>query len=599
VKRNWLVVLASAVGLALATAEPSPAAVTARFSSAFPMGQGTLRVASDTSDAITLTCSDGFVVVNGDAPDTGPVRCSLANAIQVIGGPGDNVIAVSGSLPAGTFGVFRGASGLTSIQGGAGDDVVIGPTNGFARLEGGPGDDVLEGRTLDRYLFGPAETPELDTIVESPQTSCSPSFFDSNQPGLTYWTVPWDAADFTELAASDPVTLAAASPAGIFAIHRNRTIRLDRPGSVSIEAVAGGAGNDILAGACMTLGGPGDDRLAGSREGDLILGGPGNDELEGRDGPDTLNGGSGEDRLHGGQGDDALAGMHGNDSSFGGAGGDIYLFEPTGGSEAERVTEERTSGVDVLSFALPADSSMTASLGARGDVVASARGLIVRTEAGGAAQIEGVIGGAGPDRLIGSAGANHFWSGGGIDLVAGGPGNDTYHVDWAASMPYGAYGFWEEPWGGPFDRGVQPRRSLYDQESETPRASVLRLAEPRAGGIDALDLAESWMVSPGSASRLQGHLRGARVDLSAARQIMRTRWIQVVAARQRAGANLERVRGTSYQDVLIGNSAANVLEGRHSRDLVIGRGGSDTCLTYRREDVLRGCEHVRPRDPDR
>jgi Ca2+-binding RTX toxin-like protein len=225
--------------------------------------------------------------------------------------------------------------------------------------------------------------------------------------------------------------------------------------------------------------------------------------------------------------------------------------------------------------------------------------LTVRTDSGEASRFEGIIGGAGSDRLLGSSTGNHFWSGGGDDFAAGGRGDDVYHIDWVADMPRGAYGYMEEPWGGPFDRGVPPTRFSADQESGTPFRSRLRLLERRNAGVDTVDLAEGSMSSPGAWVRLEGHVRGARVDLSASRLIMRTRWVEVVAAQRGVAANLERVRGSADRDVLIGNAAANVLEGRHGRDLVSARGGTDTCLTYRREDRLRGCERIRPRDPDR
>jgi Ca2+-binding RTX toxin-like protein len=587
-----------AVACAVAAAPPSSAAVSSKFSSSFPTGQGTLRVESDGSDAVSLACSGGFVVVNGRQPDTGPVACSRVNGIDVFGGPGDNLITVSGSLPASTLRVFRGLSGRTSIRAGAGDDVVIGPSAGLAELDGGPGSDVLEGRTLDRYVFGPTDASELDTIVEPLQPACYPSFFESNQRGRVYWTVPWDSADFTSLPREDPVTLDAALPGGIFAMHRNRTIRLERVG-VAIEAVAGGAGNDRLAGGCMVVGGPGDDRLAGGKDGDLLLGGLGDDELDGRGGPDTLNGGPGRDRLQGGEGADALAGMEGGDSLQGGPGGDVYLFTAPSVPEVERIAEERTAGVDVLSLAVPSEAAVVANLGARGEEVATAPRLTVRTDAGEASRFEGIIGGAGSDRLVGNSAANHFWSGGGDDFVAGGRGDDVYHADWVADMPRGAYGYMEEPWGGPFDRGVPPTRLSADRESGTPFRSKLRILERRNAGVDTIDLAEGSMSSPAAWIRLEGHVRGARVDLSASRLIMRTRWIEVMAARRGVAANLERIRGTSYRDVLIGNAAANVLEGRQDRDLVAGGRGRDTCLTYRREDRLRGCERIRPRDPDR
>jgi hypothetical protein len=75
--------------------------------------------------------------------------------------------------------------------------------------------------------------------------------------------------------------------------------------------------------------------------------------------------------------------------------------------------------------------------------------------------------------------------------------------------------------------------------------------------------------------------------------------ISAVAGTRATAANLENVRGTIYDDRIVGNAAANVIQGRQGRDRISGDAGLDTCLVHRSEDVLRGCERIRARNPDR
>ncbi len=99
---------------------------------------------------------------------------------------------------------------------------------------------------------------------------------------------------------------------------------------------SGDAGNDVLKAKNGTLaifdGGPGNDKLVGSSNGDTLNGGSGADVLIGLAGEDTLSGGSGDDDLFGGRdadmlfgdaGVDRLNGNLGNDTLFGGSGDDI------------------------------------------------------------------------------------------------------------------------------------------------------------------------------------------------------------------------------------------------------------------------------------
>src|SRR5436309_3087464 len=64
-------------------------------------------------------------------------------------------------------------------------------------------------------------------------------------------------------------------------------------------------------------GGPGDERLKGTRFADTIDGNGGNDRIRGLAGDDQLTGGPGNDRVFGGQGNDTIFGVQGNDRLWG------------------------------------------------------------------------------------------------------------------------------------------------------------------------------------------------------------------------------------------------------------------------------------------
>lgn len=548
-------------------------------------------MASDAADPIVITCAGGFALVNGVAPNTGPVTCRAVNRLSVTGGPGDNRIDASRFALAPLMDT-QGVSASAEIDGGAGDDDIRGPTMGIARMVGGAGSDRLEGNGIERYAFGEATSEEVDTIVDPSRPVCSPSFFDLNSYNVTTYSVSWDALDFTALPADDGVVVDSSAPAGLLARHRNRTVRLVSGGGIAIEAIAGGAGADVLSGGCMVVGNAGDDRLTGSvARGDLVLGGPGADRLAGSGGPDLLAGGQGADSLDGGQGADTLSGGPQDDALAGGPAGDAYLFGTADGPQTDTLVEGVTRGLDVLS--LEFSGSVFADLASHGPLLASAESTRVLVAPALAWNVEGVIGGSGDDRLLGNPGANHFWSGGGNDRMVGGRGDDTYHLNWIASMPNAAYGHWGGGWVGPFDPEDVPAHSPWDERLPV---STVEIVERARGGRDTLDAAEIFLPE-GDREPIDGQLEGgARIDLSAPRWLMRSREIRA-AASPGSSAHLERIRGTSYGDFLIGNAAANVLEGRRGADVVAGRGGRDTCVVHAREDKLRGCERIRAGGP--
>jgi RTX calcium-binding nonapeptide repeat (4 copies) len=158
-----------------------------------------------------------------------------------------------------------------------------------------------------------------------------------------------------------------------------------------------GDGNDRSIAGGVTTGGAGNDIIAGSDDLDILDGGDGRDTVDGRGEADVVTGGAGRDLLIGGAGHDNIQG---------GADIDFASFEDH-------------------SLAVTASLDNVANDGSFGE-----NDLI-------AADVEGIIGGAGDDTLNGNAGPNDIDGGdggdvinpgGGPDFVDGGTGNDRINA---------------------------------------------------------------------------------------------------------------------------------------------------------------------------
>jgi Ca2+-binding RTX toxin-like protein len=591
------------VGLFLGAAQTAGAAVRSEYIAQPLALQGTLRVESDAADSIVVACVGARVEVNGAAPDTGPLECSRPTRIEVVGGPGDNRIDLGGITPAQSAGTYRGVAASATVDGGAGDDTIVGAAGGYVRIAGGAGNDWMQGRGgLDTYVFAPAPAPERDTIVEPVDPECDDSYVETNQPGRSSWTVVWDAVDFSALESDDSLTLDERAPEGQLASHRNRTVFSPRSSQgVAIEAVMAGPGNDRVTAHCMAVGSAGNDLLAGAgRAGSLLLGGLGDDSVTGGRGPDRLEGGAGADRIGGGAGEDGLVGESGDDTLHGGADGDVYLFGAADSAQSDLVGEASGPGLDVLSFDFGGGSRLTADLSRSSGVLARAQGFELRAEPGAARFFEGLVGTRGNDRLIGHDGRNHFWSGGGTDLVAGRRGNDVYHVDWSGLMPYWAYS-WGEVWFGPFDRGSEAGRSVWTFAEI--RRSRLRILETARGGFDTVNVSVRWLARTDGGVAVSGQVEsGVRADLGAPVWIVDGGRVGALSARRGGARHLEGLRGTARHDGLFGNAAGNTIAGLGGPDRVFAGRGNDLCVNGIRpsdRDFLRGCERVRRQDPER
>jgi Ca2+-binding RTX toxin-like protein len=179
-------------------------------------------------------------------------------------------------------------------------------------------------------------------------------------------------------------------------------------GSLGGDTLDGGAPKDEL------RGGLGVDLLRGSGGSDELDGGSGDDGLFGNDSTDKLRGASGRDFLDGGGGDDQLDGGSEADTIDGG---------PAGISVTERHDRVSYAGHDAP---LTVDLNLTgAQPKADGDTIVD---------------VEDIIGGDGPDVLIGNAANNAMFGGNGNDGLFGEAGLDVLTGDAGADILFASPG---------------------------------------------------------------------------------------------------------------------------------------------------------------
>ena len=224
-----------------------------------------------------------------------------------------------------------------SLQGGAGDDVLLGG-DGANRLEGGDGDDLLIGGLGADQLNGGAG---VDTV----------SYVGSNGVSGTPAT-------------GVAVNLGANTATGLLT-------EADGDRFDSIENVLGSQFNDSI------TGNDADNMLKGNRGNDTLVGGGGShattsnngafalgaDVLIGDDGNDTLRGGHHDDNLDGGTGNDVLEGGADRDVLSGGDGDDILRGDASTNSTGTTETGDYQFGGNLLinaGFEAALDGSATA-----------------------------------------------------------------------------------------------------------------------------------------------------------------------------------------------------------------------------------------------
>ncbi|MEE1657860.1 hypothetical protein VB618_16795 [Microvirga sp. CF3062] len=264
--------------------------------------------------------------------------------------------------------------------------------------------------------------------------------------------------------------------------------------------------------------------FSGSNYADTLIGWNKYNEFRGLKGDDSLIGGSAHDYLDGGDGSDTLQGGGGADDFVGGAGTDFASYQNT------------TTGVTV---SLVNSSQTNPSPNTEEAVGDTYNG------------IEGLISGSGNDILIGNNLDNILEGRAGADTLQGGDGNDT--VSYAGSNAGVVVNLAAKSGSGGHAQGITKGDTYVSIENAIgsnfndtligdAKANVLN----GGGGIDTVD----YSAAGGA----------VKVDLA-------TGSGSGSEAQDDTYAEVENVIGSQFGDTLIGNGAANVLQGGNGDDV--------------------------------
>ena len=327
-----------------------------------------------------------------------------------------------------------------------------------------------------------------------------------------------------------------------------------------------------------------DNWLRGTADNDTLNGLGGNDVLWGLGGDDILSGGNDRDVLIGGPGDDGLYGMAGNDVLIGGEGDGDYFY---GGAGADVMLGSGGWRVTALYNFSPAGVTVNLATGrgqggdAEGDVLIG---------------IPGVYGSDYGDTLTGDEQDNHFWGGGGGDVLEGRGGADTLDGG-GGYLDYASYA--HSPGGVTVDltlTGPQATENNHDAAGDTligienlegsNYADTLRGDENAnklqgGGGDDVLE-------GRGGADTLDG---GLGDDVASYAHSPGGVTVNLALTGPQASENnhdaagdtligIYNLEGSAHSDRLTGDDGYNVLEGRGGADTLDGGLGSHDTASY-------------------
>lgn len=490
----------------------------------------------------------------------------------IVAGPGDNVIRGEGGND-----TICGGEGDDTVYGGRGNDTLFGEggndtlygERGSDDLDGGAGEDLLLGATGNDELDGGAG--DHDQLLGGPgddSLSGGEGDFDvlTGGPGndsIDGGPGAHDIASYAGTGGAVTINLEAGTVSGAEGEQLS-----------GIEDAIGGSGDDTLIGSVASPnrldGGPGNDHLVAAGAADEAFGGPGSDACTGfiaetSCGP--MAGGSGTAVELYKSIDEAtsliVTGSGGVDNatvSFGGgtytvqgapSANPILLGDPNSGGCS------RDPGSDSVSCQGPI-STIQASLGAGEDT------FTVDTSV--PASVSSTIdGGPGSDTLRGGEGDDTIYAGDDHvpDTLEGGGGDDVlYGINifhprkdsGAATMRGGS--------GDDLLIGGQPcDGDLFDGGTgDNDSASFARV---RNSGVFVQATIGGAVLDPDVAGCNAGHIEDS----------------------------VEKIEGSSGNDILTGDEGPNTLLGRGGDDRLDGKGGFDDCVGGTGNNEITNCEY--------
>ncbi len=342
------------------------------------LNEGTDLVQSSITYTLTANTDNLTLTGTADLDGTGNV---LANVIT--GNTGANILdggAGSDTIVAGAGNdTVIGGDGNDSLSGEAGNDTMTGDA-GNDTLNGGLDADAMAGGTGDdTYVVdnvGDLVTENLAEGVDLVQSSITYTLTD-NVENLTL----------------------------------TGTANINGTGNVLANIINGNTGANVLNGL------EGDDTINGNVGNDTLIGGDGNDALNGDAGADQMFGDAGSDTLNGGLDADAMAGGTGDDTYIVDNVGDVVTENLDEGTDNVQSSVTHTLSANVENLTLTGTANINGTGNALNNIVIGNSGNNV------------LSGLAGNDSLTGNVGNDTLDGGLDADTMTGGQGNDIYVVD--------------------------------------------------------------------------------------------------------------------------------------------------------------------------
>lgn len=545
----------------------------------------------DATQGVIIDLNDGTVTNNGyGAVDT------LDSIENLIGGVFNDVLIGEGSNNR-----LEGGAGADYLIGLGGDDILIGGAGAANTLQGGLGDDLYYVSANDTLIENAGEG--VDTVNTS----------------LAVYQLK---ANFEHLILS--------GPGGQTGLGNSAANNIT--GGAGGDTLIGYGGDDVLSGgtgaANTLIGGLGDDYYISRAAGDSLIeqAGEGHDTVDttaltyvlrdnfedliftpatgdtthfngtgnalgnmirGHAGNDVFAGLAGDDHLIGLQGDDILRGGAGNDLIDGGGGVDMADY----GTAAAGVSVNLNGGV----ASNDGDGGSDTLIG-----IENLAGSAFNDTLVGSAGVNVLMGGLGADTLIGLGGNDILDGGtGAANTLIGGLGDDTYRVSSLGNTIVENAGEGTDTVEAAvasvtLHANIENLRFTgVGNFTGTGNASANRITGGDGadllsgmGGDDILeggDGPDTFRGGAGNDTFAGGGTGGDTADYTLAGAAVRVDLTKTQVLNDGDGGtdtlvSIENATGSTFDDVLIGNSGDNVLNGGLGRDTLIGGQGDDVLM---------------------
>jgi Ca2+-binding RTX toxin-like protein len=381
------------------------------------LGQPQITVAgANGADIIDVTTNGIGYLVNGNGgDDTITLITGFGETASVNGGAGNDIL-VGGNGDE----ELKGGDGNDDIRGGSGNDTLVGG-DGTNTLNGGRGDDTYIVSSESDIITEDSST--LVTLV----TSDAELFAIFEFYGIDFEQLIESGGNLAEsqnVGQPNPIGeafLGQSWPQIALFVYGLAIGEIPFEHSPSGEIIVGGDGGGIdLVKSSVTF-----DLGSAVAIENLTL--TGNRDIDGfgNDLANTITGNGGANHLTGAGGDDVIDGKGGDDTMEGGTGSDTYIVN----TAKDKVIELADAGSDtvqtLINYTLGANIENLVLIGNANDGTGNALANVLT----GNARANTLSGGDGNDLLLGGEGGDTLRGGNGDDTLIGGAGNDSLFGD--------------------------------------------------------------------------------------------------------------------------------------------------------------------------